>query len=134
MRTQALCIGDVDFSEVVLALTEDAGVDVALDTVGSPIFRTTFRCLGQYGRLVLLGELSGQDVPLPLAEVIFRDAAILGSSGAGRDDLKSALDLVQQGKARTPWLPADSPWSIGQAAYEAMAEGAHVGRFVLAPN
>ena len=33
---QALCIGDVDFSEVVLALTEDAGVDVALDTVGSP--------------------------------------------------------------------------------------------------
>ena len=76
-----VCSGELDYSEVVLALTEDEGIDVALDTVGSPTFASTLRCMAQYGRLVLLGEVTGQKVSLSLPEIIFRDAAILGSSG-----------------------------------------------------
>ena len=128
---QVVCSSaDLDHSELVLALTEDAGVDVAFDTVGSATFDSTFRCLGQYGRCVLLGEVAVERVPVALAEIIFRDAAILGSSGAGRDDLRSALELVQQGKVR-PVVASRFPLEQWQEACEVMASGAHVGRLLF---
>ena len=127
-----VCVGELDFAEVVFALTEDSGVDVTLDTVGSPIFNSTLRCLGQYGRLVLLGEVEGTEVSASLAEIIFRDASVLGSSGAGTDDLQSALELVQQGRAR-PVVAGHFSLEQWQEAWDAMAEGAHVGRLVLTP-
>ena len=40
--------GELDFSEIVLALTEDRGVDVALDTVGSPLFSQTLRSIAPH--------------------------------------------------------------------------------------
>ena len=128
-----VCVGDLDFAEVVLALTEDAGVDVTLDTVGSPIFDSTFRCLTQYGRLVLLGEVEGESVSTSLAEIIFRDASILGSSGAGRDDLQSALELVMQGEVQ-PVVAGHFSLEQWHEAWELMREGAHVGRIVLTPT
>ena len=130
---QVICMGELEYSEVVLALTEDTGVNVALDTVGSPMFDSTFRCLAQYGRLVLLGEVSGQPVPLALAEAIFRDVAILGSSGSGTDDLRSSLDMVQEGRIR-PVIAGHFPLERWPEAYAAMTEGAHVGRLVFTPT
>ena len=130
---QVVCIGELDFADVVLALTEDSGVDVALDTVGSPLFNSTLRCLAQYGRLVLLGEVQGEDVSIALAEIIFRDASILGSSGAGRDDLRPALELVQQKRVH-PVVAQLMPLEWWQEAYDTIANGNRVGRYVLTPN
>ena len=131
--SQVICTGELEYAEVVLALTEDTGVNVVLDTVGSPVFDSAFRCLAQYGRLVLLGEVSGQSVPLALAEAIFRDVAILGSSGAGTDDLRSTLNMVQEGRIK-PVVADCFPLELWAEAYTAMAEGAHIGRFVFTPT
>lgn len=128
-----VCVGELDFAEVILALTEDSGVDVTLDTVGSPIFSSTLRCLGQYGRLVLLGEVEGAEVCMSLAEIIFRDASILGSSGAGRDDLQSAFELVMRGEVQ-PVVAGHFSLEQWREAWGLMAEGAHVGRVVLTPT
>ena len=35
-------VGDLDFSEIVRAMTEERGADVVLDTVGSPVFASSF--------------------------------------------------------------------------------------------
>ena len=130
---QVVSSGELDYSEVVLALTEDEGVEVVLDMVGSPTFGSTLRCLSQYGRLVLLGEVGGHDVSIRLAEIIFRDASILGSSGAGREDLRSALELLQQGRVRPVFAEcfALESW---QEAYTAMTAAAHVGRLIFTPQ
>ena len=79
---------ELDFSELVLALTEDEGADVIIDNVGSALFPSALRSLAQYGRLVLLGEVAGQPVELNLAEIIFRDARLLGSSGVNRNTVR----------------------------------------------
>ena len=127
---EVVCVSDLDYSEVVLALTGDAGVEVVLDTVGSPGFGSAFRCLAQYGRLVALGEVDGKATPLRLAEVIFRDASILGSSGASRDDLRSALGLVREGQVRAV-VGGRFPLEGWPEALRMMTEGEHVGRVVF---
>ena len=69
-------VGDgPDLAEIVLAFTEDAGADVVIDTVGPPLWPASLRCLGQFGRIALLGDVTGEPTAVRLAEVIFRDPA-----------------------------------------------------------
>ncbi len=120
----------LDFSEVVLALTQDQGADVIIDTVGSPLFPSTWRSLAQYGRLVLLGEVAGSPVEVPLAEVIFRDARILASSGVSRSLVHQAAGLVSLGRVR-PVVSQVLPLEKAATALELVASRRALGRIVL---
>ena len=123
-----------DFSEIVMALTDDAGADALIDTVGPPLWPATLRCLAQYGRLVLLGDVTGEPVPLRLAEVIFRDAQILGVSGVSRSTLQQAVDMAANGQIRpvvSDTLPL-TPEGVGEAI-RLVSERRPLGRVVLTP-
>lgn len=123
-----------DFSQVVMALTDDAGADAVIDTAGSPMWPETLRCLGQYGRLALLGEVSGDAVPLRLAEVIFRDAQILGVSGVSLATLRQAVNLAASGQLRpvaSQTLPLTAEGVL--EAWRLVSERRALGRVVLTP-
>ncbi len=123
-----------DFSEIVMALTDDAGADGVIDTVGSPLWPATLRCLGQFGRLVLLGDVSGEPVALRLAEVIFRDAKILGVSGVSLSTLKQAVDLVAAGRIQpevSQALPLTTEGVLEAA--QLVSERRPLGRVVFTP-
>ena len=123
-----------DFSEIVMALTDDAGADAVIDTVGPPLWPATLRCLGQFGRLALLGDVSGEPVALRLAEVIFRDARILGVSGVSLSTLKQAVDLAATGRIQTvvsQTLPL-TPDGVLEAV-RLVSERRPLGRVVLTP-
>ena len=77
-------VGELDFVEIVRAVTAEEGVDVVVDTVGSPLFSSSVRALAQYGRIVLLGEVAGGRTEVSLPELLFRDARVMGSTGAQR--------------------------------------------------
>lgn len=94
---EVILAGELDFSEIALALTEDSGVDVVVDTVGSATFRSSLRSLEQFGRIVLLGEITGERVSLNLAEIMFRDASVIGSTGAGPMQIRAVAEMVQSG-------------------------------------
>ena len=123
----------LDFSEMVLALTEDQGADVIIDTVGSPLFPSTWSSLAQYGRLVLLGEVAGGPVGLTLAEVIFRDARILGSSGVSRALVQEVAGMVARGGLR-PVVRQSFPVERAADAFELLASRKVLGRLVLLPG
>ena len=121
---------ELDFSELVLALTEDRGADVVLDTVGSALFPSTWRSLAQFGRLVLLGEVTGRPVELNLAEVIFRDAQVLGSSGVSRREVAQIAEMVSGGGLTS--IVADAlPLEEAAAAFQLLASRKVLGRLVL---
>ena len=124
--------GELDFSEIVLALTEDRGVDVVVETVGSATFASSLRSLAQFGRLVTLGEVEGKRVSFNLAEIIFRDAAVLGSSGASRSDIVEVVSLVAEGKV-TPVISHRVPLADALDAYRLVHERRSLGRVVLVP-
>src|SRR6185437_13113691 len=48
-----------DFSKEVRRLTGGKGVDVAIDNVGSPVFESIRRCMAEDGRIVLVGQVTG---------------------------------------------------------------------------
>ncbi len=127
---EILHTGELDFSELVLALTEDRGADVVLDTVGSALFPSTWRSLAQFGRLALLGEVTGSPVELNLAEVIFRDAQVLGSSGVSRREVAQIADMVSSGSV-TPIVAGTLPLEEAGAAFELLAGRKVLGRLVL---
>ena len=121
-----------DFAEVVMALTDDAGADAVIDTVGSPLWPATLRCLGQYGRLALLGDVSGEAVSLRLAEVIFRDAQILGVSGVSLATLRQAVTLAASEQLR-PVVSQTLPLTAEGAmeAWRLLSERRALGRVTL---
>ena len=128
-------LGDegLDFSEMVMAMTEDDGANVVIDTVGSAMFPSTLRSLAQYGRLVLLGEILGKSVTLNPAEIIFRDAQVLGATGVSRATVERAAKLTLEGKLRAV---VDLELPLGQAidSYRMVSERSPTGRIVLLPS
>ncbi len=123
----------LDFSEVVRALTGDQGADVILDTVGSPLYPHTWNSLAQHGRWVVLGEVARRGrVELDLAEVIFRDAQVLGASGVSRATIQRAAALVAQGRWR-PVVSRTLPLEETARAFDLLAARQVLGRLVVTP-
>lgn len=123
---------ELDFSELVMALTGDEGVDVAVENVAGVTFDSSFRSLAQFGRMVIVGAIGPGTIDLSPAELIFRDAHIMGTGGATRKQLKEVADLVERGQIR----PVISrTYSLEQAvdAYRAMLERQTFGRVALKP-
>jgi len=66
-------------TERVMALTNDAGVDVCFDPVGGPLFDAALSSLGWGGRILLVGFVGG--IPqIPANRLLVKHRAALGSS------------------------------------------------------
>lgn len=128
----AILGGELDFSELVMAFTYDEGVDVVIDTVGSATFRSALRCLSQYGRMALLGEVEGGRASLSLTDIMFRDAAILGSTGASKADIEAAVQMVASG-AVEPVIGEAVALEDAAGAVATVARREVVGRVALTP-
>ena len=83
--------------ELVKFYTKERGADVVIDTVGTPLFKVSLNSLAQYGRLLLLGQVSSQMVSFNPAELIFLDAQVFGCSGCSRSDVIYANQMIEQG-------------------------------------
>ncbi len=128
----AILGGELDFSELVMAFTYDEGVDVVIDTVGSATFRSALRCLSQYGRMALLGEVEGGRASLSLTDIMFRDAAVLGSTGASKPDIEAAVQMVASG-AVEPVIGEAVALEDAAGAVATVARREVVGRVALTP-
>ena len=127
-----LADGELDFSEIVLALTEDNGAEVVLNPVGSALFGSCVASMAQFGRMVVLGEIAGRAARFNLAELLFRDAAVIGSTGASPRHIRKAIDLVASGAIK-PVLSQQFAFDEAQAAIDQMRAAATFGRVALIP-
>ena len=127
-------MGELDFAEIVMALTADEGADVVIDTVGAATLRSSVRSLAQYGRLALLGEVGGEgSLRGVIPEIVFRDARVMGVSGVSRKTLESAVALAAEGKLR-PVLQEVMPLEEASRALEMVESRAVFGRVTLVPS
>lgn len=125
----------LDLAEIVLAVTEDAGADAMIDTVGPPLWPEALRCLGQYGRLVLLGDVTGEPASVRLAEMIFRDLRLTGVSGVSRRTLERCVETAVAGELQPVVADVLPLTSEGAAEAVRMVQARRaLGRVVLSPN
>jgi NADPH2:quinone reductase len=58
----AINYNDGDFAEVVLAETDDRGVDVVFDNVGEAVMEASMKCVAYNGRYLMMGFASNKEV------------------------------------------------------------------------
>ncbi len=122
-----------DFSARVRELTSGDGVEVAIDTVGTPVFHPTRRSLARGGRWVLVGQLTGDFVPFNPAQLFLKGISMLSATSVTREELRRCLRLLAQGTIRAR-VDESLPLSEAAEAHRRLEAGATSGRLTLVPG
>lgn len=122
-----------DFSAAVRDATEGEGVDVVIDTVGTPVFAPTRRSLARGGRWVMVGQLTGDFVPFNPAQLFLKGISLLSSTSVTREELRRCLALLANGTLRAV-LGEALPLSAAAEAHRRLEAGAALGRLTLVPG
>jgi NADPH2:quinone reductase len=114
--------GREDLNEQIKALTNGAGADVILDTVGGDVFDDCVRAINWEGRLLVVGFASGRIPQVPANLVLVKNYSVIGvvfGAQTERDPRGSSRRLAEllswyaEGKLRP--LPAKT-FPLDQAA------------------
>jgi D-arabinose 1-dehydrogenase-like Zn-dependent alcohol dehydrogenase len=122
-----------DFSGAVKKATGGAGVDVAIDNVGSQLFEPIRRSMGIGGRWIMIGQLTGEFVPFNPAQLFLKNVSMLSATSTTRKQLVDCLALVARGVIK-PIVSLALPLEQAARAHELVESGKSAGRVVLRPN
>jgi D-arabinose 1-dehydrogenase-like Zn-dependent alcohol dehydrogenase len=122
-----------DFSGAVKKATGGAGVDVAIDNVGSQLFEPIRRSMGIGGRWIMIGQLTGEFVPFNPAQLFLKNVSMLSATSTTRKQLEDCLALVARGVIK-PIVSLALPLEQAARAHELVESGKSAGRVVLRPN
>jgi len=122
--------GIMPISKEVRRLTSNRGVDVVFEHVGAATWDDSVKCLAMGGRLVTCGCTTGYDVKLDLRFLFTRQLSILGSYMATKEELRTLLKLVAQGRLKPV---VDKVWPLHDciAAHTYLEKNKHFGKVVL---
>jgi acryloyl-coenzyme A reductase len=122
-----------DFSSTVMALTQGAGVDAAIDNLGTPAFTSTRRSLAPGARWVLVGQLTGEFVPFNPAQLFLKGISMLSATSTTCEELRQVLRLLETGSIRA-FVSDVLPLEQAALAHATMEDGRVIGRLVLKPT
>ncbi len=135
-----ICYRSEDLQARVLSLTNDQGVDVILDLVGSPLLKVHLDLLREEGRLVLIAVQGGYKAEVNLLPILTKRLTVTGSTLRSRP-LSEKVDLAKGIKASLwpliesdqirPTLAARFPLKEAEAAHAMMATCQHIGKIIL---
>jgi tumor protein p53-inducible protein 3 len=128
------------FAAKVKELTGGQGVNLILDFIGADYFEDNLASLALYGRLVLIGQLSGSKVQLDLGQIMRRRLHITGTTLRARS-LEEKATLVRQlsdfalprfadGRLR-PVIDSVFPISQASEAHRYMESNQNFGKIIL---
>jgi propanol-preferring alcohol dehydrogenase len=122
--------GGNDVVGAVMAATGGRGVDVAIDFVSSESsLEAGFAYLGIGGRLVTLGG-AGQKFRVSASELLNKEAVVLGSRYATRQEVLDTLALAARGEF-WPLVTEVYPLAEADRVHARLAAGAVTGRAAL---
>ncbi len=121
-----------DFSKAARELTQKEGVHVVLEHIGADTFGKSLASLSKKGRLVTCGTTSGGLAQIDLRFLFVRQHAIMGCYLGGIEELKKAIDLLEQGRVR-PVVDTTFPLADARSAHKRMLDRKNFGKIVLKP-
>jgi acryloyl-coenzyme A reductase len=123
----------LDFAAEVRRRTGGAGVDVAIEIVGSPTFAQTLRCMASGGRVVVVGNVDTGSVQLNPGLLIVKELEILGAYATTAAELDEALGLLCRGELQAH-VSAGLPLGEAARAHGLLEQKQVSGRLVLLPS
>jgi NADPH:quinone reductase-like Zn-dependent oxidoreductase len=121
-----------EYHKEIYRLTQGRGVDVVLDSVGQATWERSLKSLRKGGKLVTCGATSGPVAETNINLVFWKQLEILGSTMGSRNELRTALKLVWDGRIR-PIVDHIYPLSQARLAHERLERGEQFGKIVLQP-
>lgn len=130
-----------DFAEVIETEFGENAVDVIVDFVGAPYWKSNIRILAMDGRLVYLSMLGGASVEkMSLVPVLRKRLTFRGSTLRNRSEEYKILlteeftddtfDLISSGKI-VPVIDSVYDWQDVEKAHERMKTNQNAGKIVL---
>jgi len=120
----------MDVAKEVRARTGKRGVDVVIETVGSPTWKQSLLALGKRGRLVTCGGTGGPLLETDVRRMFWNQWTLMGSTMGNDAEMDRIVAVLATGALRPP-IDSVYPLSDGRAAYERMASGAQFGKIVV---
>jgi NADPH:quinone reductase-like Zn-dependent oxidoreductase len=122
--------GEVDFARETLRWTDQRGVDVVLENVGTPTWKQSLQCLARGGRLVTYGRTAGMIGETNIRELFVKQTRIIGTTMGNRREFADVTRLVFMRRLR-PIIDQVYPLDELRAAHERLEAGAQFGKIVL---
>jgi NADPH:quinone reductase-like Zn-dependent oxidoreductase len=107
---------DHPLDRVLWQWSEKKGVDVILDSVGTPTVARSVRALARAGRLVVIGATAGPTVELDVRTLFWRQASIRGSTMAGPREFEEVLGHLAEGRLK-PVVDSVTPFDRAAEAF-----------------
>lgn len=130
-----------DFAKEALAITNNKGVNVIIDSIGAHYFKQNLDALGVEGRLVMLALQSGSKVDqLNLSSIISKRLSIMGTTLRNRDlqyktklvaeFSEKYLSLFETG-ALAPIIHGVFDWQDAEEALSLLESNVTIGKVIL---
>ena len=127
----------MDAVSEIKRLTQGKGVNVALELIGLPVtMRQAIDSVGVFGRIALVG-LNEKTIEInPYAELLLREAEIIGVSDHLASEIPTLIDFAQTGKLDlskviSHTIPLDA--DLINETFEQLDNYSHTGRVVITP-
>ncbi len=121
---------DMDFSEVVLDVTDGRGVDVVLEHVGAATWEQSIASLAKNGRLVSCGVTTGNIGEINIRKLYQKQITIMGSALGTAAELRTLVNLAGQGKLE-PIIHRTLPLERADAGHLLLENRKNFGKVVL---
>lgn len=108
------------------------GVDMAFECVGAPTFNASLRSIRADGRVVLVGNITGENLSINPGLMVVKGLSIFGSDGSNPQDLEDIFGWVIKGRYK-PFIQQEMPLSEAAEAHRILERRGVVGRIVLRP-
>jgi NADPH:quinone reductase-like Zn-dependent oxidoreductase len=117
-----------DWEQQVMRLTDGAGVDAVVETVGTGTLNRSFLSLAPGGKVVLIGILSAGECNPTL--LMRKNASLHGILVGDRGMFEDMLDAIQTNALR-PVIDRTFPFDQAPEAYRYQLSGSHIGKIVI---
>lgn len=119
-----------DWSKVLYPLTGKQGVDVVVDNVGGGTLPQSMRAAKNGGRILIVGNTSGQKAELDVGMIFSKHLSLIGSTMGPHRDYVQVMKLVFEGKLK-PVVGAVYPLGDAAAALNLLEAFDVFGKVVL---
>lgn len=119
-----------DFDKEVVKLTNNNGVDAAIEQVGGDIFLKSLNCIKKGGQIIVFGTTSGNVVSFDIRDFYRKNLTMLGTYGTTHKEVRKAFELVKEGKLK-PVIDRAFPLKDASLAHKYMEERRNFGKIVL---
>ena len=121
-----------NFHQEVMRITNNRGVDLAVDHIGQETFEKSLMSLAKGGKLLTCGATSGRQIQFDLRTLFGRNITIHGSRMGKKKGLQDVLMHVKAGQLK-PVIDSVYPLKDAPQAHTKMEERKNFGKIILTP-